>query len=91
LIFPAAAAATSGVVRGRIADALHTLADAAGGSSATVRRAIVLEQPPAIDAQELTDKGSVNQKAVLANRAAIVDRLYQDVPDSEIIEIGGGL
>ena len=37
---------------------------------------ILLEQPPSIDGQELTDKGSVNQKQVLANRADLVEQLY---------------
>jgi feruloyl-CoA synthase len=46
----------------------------------------MLQQPPAIDAQELTDKGSVNQRAVLANRAATVERLYHECPDEEIID-----
>ena len=43
--------------------------------------------PPAIDAQELTDKGSVNQHAVLANRAPIVERLYAAACDDAIIEV----
>jgi feruloyl-CoA synthase len=32
--------------------------------------------PPSLDRGELTDKGSVNQRAVLANRAALVDAVY---------------
>ena len=36
----------------------------------------MLDRPPSIDAQEVTDKGSVNQKAVLAHRAALVELLY---------------
>ena len=42
-------------------------------SSTAVVRAILLEEPPSIDAQETTEKGSVNQKAVLRDRAALVD------------------
>jgi feruloyl-CoA synthase len=63
-------------VRERFAGRLAPLASMGTGSSTTVRRAVLLDRPPAIDAHELTDKGSVNQKAVLANRAAIVDALY---------------
>jgi feruloyl-CoA synthase len=37
---------------------------------------LLLEDPPSIDAQETTDKGSVNQKSVLANRAVLVEQLY---------------
>ena len=36
--------------------------------STRVARAILLDEPPSIDAQEITDKGSVNQKAVLRHR-----------------------
>jgi feruloyl-CoA synthase len=53
-----------------------TLATASTGSSTFVARAIVLEDPPSMDAREITDKGSINQKAVLAHRAAVVDELY---------------
>jgi feruloyl-CoA synthase len=36
----------------------------------------VLEEPPSIDAGEVTDKGSINQRAVLARREALVDAVY---------------
>ena len=45
-------------------------------SSARIGRALVLADPPSIDAQEITDKGYVNQRAVLAHRAADVARLH---------------
>jgi len=58
----------------------QTLVDAqwaAGSGSATrVARALVLAEPASIDRGEVTDKGSINQRAVLAHRAALVDRLY---------------
>ncbi len=46
------------------------------GSSTSVDRALLLDTPPSLDAMELTDKGSLNQRAVLANRSALVERLY---------------
>jgi feruloyl-CoA synthase len=46
------------------------------GSSNRIARAIVLEDPPSLDAGEMTDKGSINQRAVLAKRAALVEELY---------------
>jgi feruloyl-CoA synthase len=55
-----------------------------------VRRAVILEDPPAIDAQELTEKGSVNQKAVLRNRAAVVEELFAEPPDGLVIDIEQG-
>jgi feruloyl-CoA synthase len=48
------------------------------GSSNRIARAIVLEEPPSLDAGELTDKGSINQRAVLSRRAAVVEELYFD-------------
>ena len=47
------------------------------GSANRVARAQVLVEPPQIDAGEITDKGSINQRAVLAHRAALVDALYE--------------
>ena len=47
------------------------------GSANRVARALVLADPPSIDRGEITDKGSINQRAVLKHRAALVDALYQ--------------
>lgn len=47
------------------------------GSSTAVSRAVVLDTPPSLDAGEITDKGSLNQRAVLAHRPAVVERLYE--------------
>jgi feruloyl-CoA synthase len=40
----------------------------------------VLDEPPSLDAGEMTDKGSINQRAVLARRSALVDELYGGSP-----------
>jgi feruloyl-CoA synthase len=50
------------------------------GSSNRIARAMVLEEPPSLDAGEMTDKGSINQRAVLRRRAALVDELYRGSP-----------
>jgi feruloyl-CoA synthase len=50
------------------------------GSSNRIARAIVLEEPPSLDAGEMTDKGSINQRAVLTRRAALVQELYTNSP-----------
>lgn len=49
---------------------------AGSGSASRVARALVLAEPPDIDRGEITDKGSINQRAVLAQRAAQVEQLY---------------
>jgi feruloyl-CoA synthase len=45
----------------------------------------VLTEPPSIDANEITDKGYVNQRAVLARRVAAVIDLYRTPPPAEVI------
>ena len=48
------------------------------GSSNRITRAMVLDEPPSLDAGEMTDKGSINQRAVLKRRALLVEELYTD-------------
>ena len=60
--------------------ALARHAAAASASSARITRLLILADPPSIDAGEITDKGYINQRAVLARRAADVVRLYGDEP-----------
>jgi feruloyl-CoA synthase len=67
---------------------LARLAAAATGSSNRVARALLLAEPPSLDAGEVTDKGSLNQRAVLARRAAAVEALYAAPPASDVIRIG---
>ena len=50
------------------------------GSSNRVARALVLEEPPSLDAGEMTDKGSINQRAVLSRRKGLLSELYTDSP-----------
>jgi len=65
----------------RLVDGLY----ASGTGSATrVARALVLIDPPSIDRGEVTDKGSINQRAVLQHRDAIVQALY-DAPGENVI------
>ncbi|WP_284619070.1 feruloyl-CoA synthase [Aquabacterium humicola] len=47
------------------------------GSANRVARLHVLAEPPSLEAGELTDKGSINQRAVLKRRASLVDALYE--------------
>jgi feruloyl-CoA synthase len=72
-------------VRGRLRELLLACAAAATGSASRPRRAIVLETPPSLDAGEVTDKGSLNQRAVLERRQALVEDLYADRPPAHVI------
>jgi feruloyl-CoA synthase len=40
---------------------------------------------PSIDANEITDKGYINQRLALARRKADVERLFATVPDPDVI------
>jgi len=64
------------------------LAGAATGSSNRVTRALLVAEPPSLDAGEITDKGSINQRAVLARRAVLVETLYATPPAPDVIRIG---
>ena len=74
----------------QIRQLLETFAAMFPGSSTSIRRAVILEAPPAIDAHEVTEKGSVNQKAVLVNRATLVDALYATTRPETVIDVGEG-
>src|SRR5438067_5475447 len=75
LVFLSAAAKERSDVRERLRAALQKLGKE-GGSSTHPRRLLVMSEPPSIDANEITDKGYMNQRAVLERRAALVDELY---------------
>jgi len=72
-------------VRDTLRDIFQRLAAENTGSSTFVARALLLCDPPSIDAREITDKGSINQKAVLANRATLVEDIYAEPPPSHVI------
>jgi feruloyl-CoA synthase len=64
--------------RSKFKDLLGRLSSS--GSSNRIARAIILDEPPSLDAGEMTDKGSINQKAVLDRRKKRVDELYTGGP-----------
>ncbi|MBX3513658.1 MAG: feruloyl-CoA synthase [Xanthobacteraceae bacterium] len=55
------------------------------GLSTKVARAILLPDAPSIDANEITDKGYINQRAALERRAAEIERLFAKSPDGAVI------
>jgi feruloyl-CoA synthase len=72
-------------VRDRFTSIVAALATQNTGSSTFVARAIVLDEPPSAAFREITDKGSLNQKAVLKHRHALVDELYEPTPSARVI------
>ena len=55
------------------------------GSSTLVRRIMLMTAPPSIDANEITDKGYINQRAALEMRKRLVEQLYAGEPAPEVI------
>jgi feruloyl-CoA synthase len=72
-------------LRALFANLLGRLALASTGSSNRIVALLLLESPPSIDAHEITDKGSINQQAVLKCRAHLVDELYREPPPPAVI------
>jgi feruloyl-CoA synthase len=82
---PAAAILASEPVRAFFQQLLAVLNVNASGSSTRVERLLLLAEPPSIDAREQTDKGSINQAAVLNRRAALVDAMYDGTESQTIL------
>lgn len=74
-------------VREVFAERLEQMAEASTGSSTRVKRVTLLAEPPSIDGHEITDKGSINQRAVMTRRADIMESLYQDSPAATVISL----
>lgn len=66
---------------------LEQMAEASTGSSTLIRRMRLLDQPPAIDLNEVTDKGSINQRAVLKSRDELVRDMYSEQPSEEVFRL----
>ena len=57
------------------------------GSSTRITRAVLLDSPLSIDRGEVTDKGSINQRAVLDARASLIEQLYAPAPPDHVITL----
>jgi feruloyl-CoA synthase len=87
---PATVDSVESHLRARLASALRAYNEAHPGSSSRVSRALVVDEPPSIDGGEITDKGYINQRAVLTRRAHLVERLYAEAPDEAVIVLDAG-
>jgi feruloyl-CoA synthase len=74
-------------VRSKIGERLAELAATSSGSATRVERAVLLDEPPSLDAGEITDKGSLNQRAVLARRAALVADAHRTPPPRHVMTL----
>jgi feruloyl-CoA synthase len=73
------------VIRDYVRRAMAQWNEAHPGSSERIARVLLLPDQPSIDANEITDKGYVNQRAATACRAHEVALLYAEMPEPEVI------
>jgi feruloyl-CoA synthase len=74
-------------VRDHIRSAMARWNAAHPGSSERISRVLLLSDTPSIDANEITDKGYVNQRAATAFRHREIGLLYAEVPEPEVMEV----
>jgi feruloyl-CoA synthase len=55
-----------------------------GGASRTIERLMLMAEPPSIDANEIAEKGYVNQAVTRARRAHLIEQLYRTEPAAHI-------
>jgi feruloyl-CoA synthase len=83
-----AAIAADPLVREALRERLTKFLATATGSSTRITRAVLIDTPLSIDRGEVTDKGSVNQRAVLDHRAGLIEELYSAKPAATVIVLG---
>jgi feruloyl-CoA synthase len=82
-----AAAASDAKVRATFVERFKKFLATSTGSSTRVMRAVLLDTPLSIDRGEVTDKGSINQRAVLDHRSGLIDQLYAPAPPANAITL----
>jgi feruloyl-CoA synthase len=82
-----AATAADPLIRDAFRERLTKFLLTATGSSTRITRAILLDTPMSIDRGEVTDKGSINQRAVLDARAGVIEQLYSPAPAEHVITL----
>ncbi|TMJ98905.1 MAG: feruloyl-CoA synthase, partial [Alphaproteobacteria bacterium] len=84
---PLAKLARHSVLREHVRHAIAQWNDAHPGSSQKIARVLLLPDSPSIDANEITDKGYINQRLALARRKADVERLFASAPDADVLVV----
>ena len=72
-------------VREHFQELIDLLGRESSASASRLERALLMEELPSIDANEITDKGTINQRAVLDRRAELVHELYEEPPSPRVI------
>jgi feruloyl-CoA synthase len=82
-----AAAVSDSVIRATFRERLIGFLATSTGSSTRITRAALIDTPLSIDRGEITDKGSINQRAVLDHRSQLIDELYAPTPAAHVITL----
>jgi feruloyl-CoA synthase len=82
------AAAADPLVRDAFRERFQKLLASSTGSSTRIARAVLIDTPLSIDRGEITDKGSINQRAVLEHRSQLIEELYSPTPSSRVVTLG---
>jgi feruloyl-CoA synthase len=80
-----AATAADPLIRDAFRERFTKFLATATGSSTRIARAVLLDTPLSIDRGEVTDKGSINQRAVLEHRSRLIDEIYAPAPPAPVI------
>ena len=78
------------VLLSKLADCLARFNQNVRASSQRVERLLLLEEAPKIEALEITEKGYINQRAMIHNRETLVNRLYGNPPTDGIVTFEEG-
>jgi feruloyl-CoA synthase len=81
------AAASDAMIRDAFRERLTKFLETSTGSSTRITRAVLIDTPLSIDRGEVTDKGSINQRAVLDHRNRLIDELYSPAPAAHVITL----
>ena len=81
------AAASDSLIRDAFRERLTKFLATSTGSSNRITRAILIDTPLSIDRGEVTDKGSINQRAVLDHRSRLIEELYSPTPTAHVITL----
>jgi feruloyl-CoA synthase len=82
-----AAAASDPLIRAAFRERFQKLLADATGSSTRITRAVLFDTPLSIDRGEVTDKGSINQRAIIEHRSADIEQIYAPAPPAQVITL----
>jgi feruloyl-CoA synthase len=80
--------AVNATVRENVLQAVNSVTLKSSGSS-LIRRALIADFNVRPEKGELTEKGSINQSAVIRNYPELVERIHAETPDNAVLEIAG--